>query len=246
MCRPVFAAAISLISATALIAQENKQTPVTFKTEVSKELTLHYLLSVPEGFDASDKSKKWPLVVFLHGAGERGDDLEKVKIHGPPKLVAAGKKFPFVLISPQCPKDSWWTKEPVLELIEDAEKHYNIDPNRIYLTGLSMGGYGTWHFATEAPARFAAIVPICGGGTPYFVRRITHVPVWAFHGAKDTVIPLQESERLIEVLKKRGNKQVKLTVYPNAGHDSWTEAYNTEALFRWLLSHSRQEKKKNG
>lgn len=223
------------LAATAT-AQE-KQTAVSFSETSGKKLALNYLLYLPKSYEA-DQDKKWPLLVFLHGAGERGDDLEKVKIHGPPKLAEAGKEFPFIIISPQCPKDSWWPWEPVLELIDDAEKRYRIDPKRIYLTGLSMGGYGTWNFASQAPNRFAAIAPICGGGTPYLMKRLPHLPVWAFHGAKDGAVPLVESERMVAALKRAGNQKAKLTIYPEAGHDSWTEAYNTEALYDWLLSHS--------
>lgn len=208
-----------------------------FERPSNEILRLPYLLSLPEGYGANE-SKPWPLVVFLHGAGERGDQLANVAKHGPPKLAAAGQKFPFILVSPQCPADEWWTEQPVLELIDSLEEKYRVDPSRIYLTGLSMGGYGTWHFATLAPKRFAAVAPICGGGIPYKMRLIPHLPVWAFHGAKDGVVVLDESARLVDALKKAGNTQVKLTVYPEAGHDSWTEAYADPGLYEWLLSHT--------
>ena len=213
------------------------QTAETFEKEVTKTIALDYLLSLPESYDA-DSAKNWPLVVFLHGAGERGDDLEKVSIHGPPKRVREGAEFPFILASPQCPADEWWTEQPVLELVEHLEATYQVDSSRIYLTGLSMGGYGTWHFATLAPNRFAAIVPVCGGGVPYKMRWIDHLPVWAFHGGKDNVVPPSESQVLIEELKKRLNDSAKLTVYPEAGHDSWSETYANPDVYEWLLSHS--------
>lgn len=218
------------------------QSPQIFEKEATTKLKLKFLLALPEGYDAS-ADKKWPLVVFLHGAGERGDDLAKVALHGPPKRVAAGETFPFVLASPQCPSEAWWTEQPVLELVDHIAETYRVDASRIYLTGLSMGGYGTWHFATLAPHRFAAIAPICGGGIPYKMRWIPDLPVWAFHGAKDTAVPLLDSERLIAALKKHGNASAKLTVYPEAGHDSWTETYQNPELYHWLLSHSLPPKK---
>mgnify|MGYP002861091214 CR=1 FL=1 len=204
----------------------------------SKEVFhLEYLLSLPEGYDQKP-DQRWPLVVFLHGAGERGDQVDLVAKHGPPKRAAEGVALPFLLVSPQCPANEWWTEQPVLELIDHLEKTLRVDPSRIYLTGLSMGGYGTWHFATLAPHRFAAIVPICGGGVPYKMRWIQHLPVWVFHGAKDSVVPLEESSRLVEALQKGGNTKTKFTIDPEAGHDSWTKAYADNALYEWLLSQS--------
>lgn len=208
-----------------------------FERPSDKILSLDYLLSLPEGYEA-DAEKRWPLVIFLHGAGERGSDLSLVAKHGPPKRVAEGESFPFILVSPQCPENGWWPEQPVLELVDHLEAKYRVDRARLYLTGLSMGGYGTWHFASRAPQRFAAIAPVCGGGVPYLARSLAHTPVWAFHGAKDTVVPLEESSRLIEVVRKSGNESARLTVYPEAGHDSWTETYANPELYEWLLSHS--------
>ena len=230
---------IVLTSIAGSVFGQGNQTVVTFEKSIETTLKLNYLLSLPEGYEDTDKAKKWPLVIFLHGAGERGDNLDVVKKHGPPKLVEAGREFPFILVSPQCPKDGWWTEQPVLELLDDLEKRYRVDADRIYLTGLSMGGYGSWHFSAKAPERFAAVVPICGGGVPYLTRSLKSMPVWAFHGAKDSVVPLNESERLIKVIESNGNKNAKLTVYPEANHDSWTAAYNTNELYEWLLSQHR-------
>ena len=130
-------------------------------------MKIDYLLYLPK--DYGKTQDKWPLMIFLHGAGERGSDLNKVKVHGPPKLVERGKGLPFIIVSPQCPSGHWWpTKvETVMALIDDIVEKYNVDESRIYLTGLSMGGYGTWAIACAHPERFAAIVPICGGGQPY-------------------------------------------------------------------------------
>lgn len=230
---------VVLFAALALIPLHAARAEFTVETFVKKVTTpekLSYLLSFPKDYKA-DPEKKWPLVVFLHGAGERGDDVQKVGLHGPPKRVREGADFPFILVAPQCPDGSWWTEEPVLALIDHLEATHRVDASRIYLTGLSMGGYGTWHFASLAPNRFAAIAPVCGGGVPYRMRAIPHLPVWAFHGAKDTVVVLDESARLVEALKKRGNQSVKFTVYPEAGHDSWTETYQNPELYEWFLSH---------
>jgi len=226
------------------LGQEKKastQIPSQFRATVSRDLSLDFLLQLPEGYDAPENAdKKWPLLVFLHGAGERGTDLEQLKKHGPPKLIEAGHRFPAIVISPQCPADSWWTSEPVLELIDHAEKTHRVDPSRLYLTGLSMGGYGSWHFASLAPHRFAAVVPVCGGGVPYHMRKLTSLPIWVFHGQKDAVVPLEESDRLVKALEKNGNPNVKFTVYPEAGHDSWTAAYDTPELWEWLFAQQRK------
>jgi len=216
------------------------QSPARFEKSVTKTLSLDYLISFPKGDDA-DEGKPWPLVVFLHGAGERGADLAKVAVHGPPKRVAEGADFPFILVSPQCPADEWWTEQPVLELIDELEATHRIDASRIYLTGLSMGGYGTWHFACEAPERFAAIAPVCGGGVPYKMRWIKTLPVWAFHGDADAVVPLEESKRLVDTLNFLKNEKVKFTIYPETGHDSWTPTYNNPELYSWLLSHQLEK-----
>lgn len=217
----------------------------SFKTEIEKNVEANYLLYLPEGYDTP--GKQWPLLLFLHGAGERGDDLSKVEVHGPPKLIAEGKKdFPFVVISPQCPEDAWWSDGPQIDtlnaLLDHITAKYRIDEDRIYVTGLSMGGFGTWRLACEYPDRFAAIAPICGGGEPYRVHKIAHLPVWVFHGAKDEVVPIQASQLMVDALKKaEGN--VEFTVYPEAGHDSWTETYNNPALYDWFLKHTRPGKK---
>jgi predicted peptidase len=186
-------------------------------------------------------------MLFLHGAGERGSDLTKVAVHGPPKLAPQQPDFPFILISPQCPEGEIWSRDALLGLLDHAIKEYRVDTSRVYLTGLSMGGYGTWDLGLANPDRFAAIVPICGGGnliTPLLVpsgkqRAFQTLAVWAFHGGKDPVVPLSESQRMVDYLKKLGVKEVKLTVYPEASHDSWTETYNNPELYRWLLEHRR-------
>ncbi|MDF1823130.1 MAG: prolyl oligopeptidase family serine peptidase [Verrucomicrobiales bacterium] len=234
--------ALFFVSAASLAV--GGQSSQRFEKEVTKTLALDFLLSLPEGYEGDEK-KDWPLVVFLHGAGERGNDLSKVSRNGPPLRVLEGESFPFILASPQCPEEEWWTEQPVLELIDFLEETYRIDASRIYLTGLSMGGYGTWHFAGEAPHRFAAIVPVCGGGVPYKMRWIKHLPVWAFHGDADPVVPLEDSARLVKALRALNNQNVKFTVYPEIGHDSWTASYNNPELYTWMLSQHQGEDSTN-
>ena len=198
---------------------------------------IHYWQYLPDNYD-SDTAAQFPLVVFLHGGGEVGNDLELVKKHGLPKLIAQGQSFPFMLVAPQNPRDQLWDDALVLAVLDRAMATHRIDPDRVYLTGMSRGGFGTWRLAIQHPERFAAIVPVCGGGVPDYVKRIKDVPVWAFHGAKDRVIPLSRTVEMVEALLFAGGN-VKLTVYPEAGHDAWTETYNNPALYEWLLQQSR-------
>ncbi len=200
---------------------------------------LKYLLYLPKDYQSKDS---FPLLLFLHGAGERGDDLQLVKQNGPPKLIEAGQDLPFIVVSPQCPKEKWWESIELSALLDEIVEKYKVDQDRIYVTGLSMGGFGTWSLAAFSPDRFAAIVPICGGGDPQTTKRIVAIPAWVFHGAKDTVVPLDRSERMVEALKRNGGK-ARFTVYPEAGHDSWTATYANPEVFEWLLQQKRVPKK---
>jgi predicted peptidase len=212
-----------------------------------RELDVKYLLYLPKDH-AAKPEKKWPLILFLHGAGERGDDLNRVKVHGPPKLVEKGEAMEFIVVSPQCPKGMVWNDEVLITLLDDVAKRYRVDETRLYLTGLSMGGYGTWSLGLTHCDRFAAIAPICGGGD--FIKAynagdangkaLKTLGVWAFHGAKDPVVPLAESKRMVATLKKFGHPGPKLTVYPEAKHDSWTKTYANPELYKWFLQHQRK------
>ena len=207
------------------------------KQKIGELRPLRYLLSLPQGYEA-DTTKRWPLMLFLHGSGERGDDLSKVKVHGPPKLVAEGRQFPFIIVSPQCPNGQWWFPQQLGELLDSISAQYRVDADRIYVTGLSMGGRGTWDLAMEYPDRFAAIAPIAGWGDEYDVERVTHLPVWAFHGDKDAAVPMELGQRTVEALKKAGG-DVQFTIYPNVEHDSWTATYENQDLYDWFLQHRR-------
>jgi predicted peptidase len=241
------ATALVLLLAAAAAADEapmaGKQVPRTFDKDIIKHVKLKYLLYLPAGYDPK-ADKGWPLVLFLHGAGESGKDLGKVKIHGPPKLVAQGKEFPFVLVSPQSPGFGW-DVDALKALVDEIKHDYRVDPDRVYVTGLSMGGFGTWALAAAYPKEFAAIAPICGGGETITARKIKHIPAWVFHGGKDPVVPLKRSQEMVDALKKAGG-DVRITVYPDAGHDSWTETYNNPELYEWLLRQRRHATKGAG
>lgn len=220
-------------------AEPKSDPPRQAKISLETPVRMDYLLYLPKDYDSKDQ---WPLLLFLHGAGERGHDLEQVKRHGPPKLIDAGKDFPFIVVSPQCPTDARWDAQQLSALIDAVEAKYHVDKDRIYVTGLSMGGYGTWALAAHQPERLAAIVPICGGGDPSAAPRLAHLPIWVFHGAKDQAVPLKKSQEMVDALKKAGS-DVKFTIYPDAGHDSWTETYNNPELYEWLLKQKRSDAK---
>jgi predicted peptidase len=198
-----------------------------------------YWLYLPPEYGKTDRS--WPLVMFLHGAGERGDNLDRVKVHGPPKLIDRGRDFPFIVISPQCPKNQWWPTAKLFALLDDVSQKHTVDKDRVYLTGLSMGGFGTWAMACEQPNRFAAIIPICGGGDPKKAAQIRHIPTWVFHGGKDGVVPISRSQDMVDALRAAGGEP-KLTIYPNRGHDSWTPTYANDAVYEWMLKQRRPAK----
>lgn len=245
--RTIFCALALAAAGAAQDMASKTQTAHVFKGKARHEFELKYLLHLPAGYEAKGE-KRWPAMLFLHGAGERGTNLAKVGVHGPPKLVKSNPEFPFIVVSPQCPAGEVWNEEALLALLDEVIEKHRVDEKRVYLTGLSMGGFGSWNLGLRHPKRFAAVAPICGGGdvlavllaTPGNTARLKKLPVWAFHGAKDEIVPLAESERMVNVLKRAGNSNVKLTVYPQAGHDSWTETYQNQELYDWLLQHRRE------
>jgi len=222
-----------------------RQSARTFSKKISTRVKTDYLLFLPEGYQARGR-ERWPLIFFLHGMGERGSDPWKVKVHGPPKVAEKMSNFPFIVVSPQCPDDQWWSTEVLLAVLDDVSARYKVDPKRIYLTGLSMGGYASWTLALEHPERFAAAAIICGGGNPNYLHAygpprkaaLKALPVWVFHGDKDASVPLDESERMVAALKKFGCN-VKFTVYPGVGHDCWTQTYANPELYEWFLKYER-------
>lgn len=254
----VFALACPLLMPKTRAAES--QSVQHFERTVTKTLSYKYLLSLPPEYKGSSR-KRWPMILFLHGSGERGDEVWAVARQGPPKLIrgvdlstaerTAAKflKDNFVVVSPQCAKNKWWDTETLLALLDEVTTKHRIDVRRVYLTGLSMGGYGAWALGMGYPERFAAMVPICGGGefaSAYMsslLKRadLRRLPVWAFHGAKDPSVPLVESERMVAMLKHMEVRNPKLTVYPDAEHESWTETYANLELYRWFLRHERPE-----
>ena len=190
-------------------------------------------------YSPSEVKGKLPLIIQLHGAGERGDgsDLSLVDVHGFSNVIKDGE-YDCLFIMPQCPKNSFWAArvESLARFIEQLKAEYEIDEDRVYLTGLSMGGYGTWYTAMAYPETFAAIAPVCGGGMAWNAKVLT-MPVWAFHGEDDTAVSVTQSDEMVEAIrKKEGN--VKYTRMPNVSHNVWIHAYNDE-LYNWLLSQKR-------
>ncbi len=237
-----------------LVPGPGKQAPVISDTHYN------YQIYLPATY--GEEERQWPLMMFLHGAGERGSDLELVKVHGPPKLVenaasmeeVFGGEFNFVLVSPQCPSNEWWRNEQLIPILDEIIAEYSIDTSRVYLTGISMGGFGTWSLGSAIPERFAALAPICGGGDAWGTfhgsynttsdlsaadpNALVNTPIWAFHGDADTTVPIENDEEIINAVLELGG-DVTFTVYPGVGHDSWTQTYNNPELYEWFMHHQR-------
>jgi predicted peptidase len=193
-------------------------------------------LYLPKGYLSG--SAAWPLVIFLHGSGERGDDLERVKVHGPPKLAARGVDYPFMLVSPQLEAGARWNPTRLHELLVAVKASLRIDPIRITATGLSLGGHGVWNWAAAYPGDLAGIAPVCGYGDPAAVCRARNVPVRAYHGDADPVVPLARQQACVDALRACGG-EVSFTIYPGIGHDAWNPAYEDPALVPWLMARQR-------
>ncbi|MFT5468480.1 MAG: putative peptidase [Verrucomicrobiales bacterium] len=202
-----------------------------------------YLLALPKGY-GEEAGKKWPVILFLHGRGESNGPLSVVASWGPPRFAARGDDFPYIVISPQCPRETNW-RDPeqqagVLAVLDDTLKKYDADASRVYLTGLSMGGYGSWSLAAKQPKRFAAVAPICGGGSPEDAAILATLPIWAFHGDQDTAVPFERSVEMVEAIKKAGGEKILFTTMEEFGHNSWCAAYATPQLYHWFNKHSQE------
>ncbi|MBS1834943.1 MAG: prolyl oligopeptidase family serine peptidase [Acidobacteria bacterium] len=187
--------------------------------------------------DHRREKKKAPLLVWLHGASLRGDDVQMLHKYGPPSVADRRGDFPFVVLSPQCPAGQLWTADAacLMSLVDEAIVEYGVDPRRVYLTGLSMGGGGAWFLGSQYPHRFGAVVPMCGPTQPQqWAEGLRHMPVWCFHGEKDKVVPLRRSRDMVQALKKIGNK-AKFTILKGKGHDI-TAQYNNDDIYDWMLS----------
>jgi len=210
----------------------------------SEKTNINFLLYLPAEY-GEDLQQKWPLILYLHGAGHRGNNLDYLKMEGLPKRLASEENLPFVVASPQIEsQDGYWsaneTTDSLFTLLEEIEAVYSIDPERIYLTGVSLGGAGTWEIGLRYPGRFAALVPVMGYygypfGQPDNTCDLKDVPVWAFHGAKDETVPLDAEEGLVQALRACEG-DVQFTVYPDAGHDIANEPYANPDLYTWMLS----------
>ena len=195
-----------------------------------KKVSVRYWQFVPADYDGK---KQFPLMLFLHGSGERGHNLELVKKWGPPRIVMDRPDFPFVLISPQCPEDRRWDVDELYHLMDHVSGSLMVDQQRLYVTGLSMGGSGAWHMMDRYPDLFAAGIPICGSGESDNAKNLVNIPIWAFHGGADNP---STSQLMIQQIGKAGGKKARLTVYPDVGHNSWSRTYANEGVYQWLLS----------
>ena len=206
---------------------------------------VYYWLFLPANYAEQARSGGAPLLLFLHGAGERGsptgEDIARVKAHGPPRLLdnpEFARRFPAVTVSPQVKTGYAWSPAQLMLLLDHIEENFAIDKSRIYVTGLSMGGFGTWMCLNEAPERFAAAAPICGGAKPEWAERLTDIPIWVFHGDRDTVVTIDRSQVIVDAIRNAGGRNVIFTIYEGEGHDSWTRTYNNQLLYDWMFQQS--------
>lgn len=198
-----------------------------------------YLLFVPKGYQDLP-SQQWPLVIFLHGRGERDTDIERIKAHGPPRIIADHPGLPAILASPQLDPEDVWDTNRLDRLLAHLRRMLRVDPNRIYLTGLSLGGHAAWAWAAARPELFAAVAPVAGRGDPAVACQLKDMPIWAFHGDNDDVVPPSGSFAMVEAVREcKGSVAPRLTIYPATNHDSWVLAYDDPALYRWLLEQRR-------
>jgi predicted peptidase len=237
--------AIALLSGPTLKGEKpapGVQVELTHK--ISDQQTIPYLFYLPKGFDG-EADKKWPLILFLHGRGESRGPLSIVAKWGPPRMAKRGDDPPYLVISPQCPASTRWTADDqqagVLNLLDHIIEKYPVDPSRIYLTGLSMGGYGSWKLAADHPQRFAAVAPVCGKGNPADGEKLKDLPIWVFHGTQDDAVPYQHSVDMVEAIKMAGGKRVRFTSMKHVGHNCWSAAYATPELYQWFNKHRRRD-----
>jgi predicted peptidase len=217
--------------------------PARLERTVQKRIELDYYLFTPKAYQPAGR-KKWPLILFLHGASGRNGPLAKIKRDCIPQMLENQERFGFLLAAPQCPKHTWWVAESerLITLLDELLEKHAVDPQRIYLTGWSMGGYGTWSLAADYPKRFAAIAPVSGAGFwwngfPQRARLLKHVPVWAFHGSKDGEVPIVSTQEMVEELKVIGG-DIRITEYSKLGHDIYEKVYSNPEFYEWLFEHT--------
>lgn len=211
--------------------------------EIEKFEGMQAVIVYPKGYEPN---KRYPMILGLHGAGTRGND---------PSMIVTGSayleklkqmdEFPFISILPQCHADTWFDLwETLMRFFVHCCERADVDAERVYLIGASMGGYATWQLAMSLPERVAAIVPICGGGMYWNAGRLKEVPVWAFHGALDTTVLVEESEKMVNAVNRKGGK-AKLTIYPENGHNAWDDTYGNPKVYEWMLQHSLEGSETN-
>lgn len=200
-----------------------------------------YLIEYPEGYQ---QGKRYPVVMFLHGAGTRGDDIAVLKGNMFMQMTKKYAEFSFITIAPHCKHGTWIDNFGALQRFTKAIAAADYtDPERLYLIGNSMGGYGTWFLAMSLPEYFAAAMPICGGGMPWNAETLVNVPIWAFHGEIDDIVDVNESKSMVAAVNRCGGN-ARITLYPGVYHDSWTPTYNNRAVFEWLFSQRNENAKK--
>lgn len=251
-CRPIFSLSFLLLLMEAFgdenrlnAAQSDesgKQTAAVFETKDGTKVD--YLFYLPKDYK-KEGEQKFPFLIFLHGRGESTGGIQAVAKWGPPQLVARGEELPFIIVSPQCPAGDFWSSEKqvgvVTELIEGVMSTHAVDPQRVYLTGLSMGGFGSWALAAKSPEKFAAVVPICGAGDPKQANQLKDLPIWVFHGDQDNAIPIKHSNAMVEAIKAAGGSQIRYTTLEHVGHNSWSAAYASPDIYDWMLQHTKDQ-----
>jgi predicted peptidase len=233
--------AVVFISGLGCKSNPASEAPIV-QQEVYNSGPLNYLLFMPKSATAQ-VGGKFPLIFSLHGIGERGNDLRLLKRDGLAKILDGNNSFPFIVISPQCPSTTEWyydrTDTLLKKLLDHVLQRYPIDSHRVYLTGYSMGGIGSWDLAIRYPQLFAAVAPIAARGESYAtICAMKEIPVWAFHGARDEVVDLFKAQAIVDALRNCGGS-IQLTIYPDAGHDAWTRTYNNFEIYDWLLRQKR-------
>lgn len=252
MTRRYLLAALLALAAAPATAQKSS-TPTGFLDGTARvaEQTMPYVVYVPRDYSSD---RKWPVVLFLHGAGERGNSgLPQSQVGIGSAIRMHPDRFPCLVVMPQCPTGKGWgaplrgvaqetpeTAALALAALDEVMKKYSCDPDRVALTGLSMGGYGTWYLGAKYPDRFSALMPICGGGQPAeMAPNLKDEPIWVFHGDADPTVPVQRSRDMVKALQDAGSTKVRLTEFPGVGHNSWDKAYDNEEAIRWLLDQRR-------
>ncbi len=209
----------------------------TFEKEITRKVIGQYLLYLPRNYDPA---KKWPLILYLHGGMGRGDDIEKMKWYPVVKMCYNNDSLPFIVLSPQCPEGETWTDhEMLITLLDEVISEYAVDTARIYLAGYSMGGQGVWFLAYMYPERFAAIALMSGVGNKLWASRLKNIPIWAFHGEKDELIPCTETQEMVEAIMSEGGN-IRTGIVPQRGH-SPPSVEEHEELFKWFLEQKRHE-----